>query len=116
MRPACIPQTIESIVPALVKYRRKRALSQEQLISELSDFLRVFADAANHVPRHRRNRLFIRFVDVLGPKDFLAPVCGLLVDKVALKFVKTQDATLLALPLALSGHFSADIQLAVSSA
>ena len=71
-------------------------------------------DAVNHVPRHRRKRLFSHFVEILGPADFLAPVCGLLVEKAALKYVKMQDTDLLVFPLALSGSFAADIQLLVS--
>lgn len=49
-------QTIERVVPALVRYRRKRAPSRDQVIADLDDFLRVFVDAANHVPRHRRSK------------------------------------------------------------
>lgn len=63
---------------------------------------------------HRPSRsLFTHFVEVLGPRDFLAPTCSLLVDKVALKLIKTQDMSLLALPLELFAHFAADIQISV---
>lgn len=51
-----VDKTIDSIVPALVRDRSKRALTREHLLIEMNDFMRVFADAANHVPRHRRNR------------------------------------------------------------
>lgn len=37
-----------------------------------------------------------------------------MVDKVALKYVKTRDASLLALPLGVYQHFAGDLQLIVS--
>lgn len=83
-------------------------------MTELLDFIQVFADAASHVPRHRRNHLFVRFIEVLGPKDFLAPVCSLLVDKVAVKFVKSHDTSLIALPTAVMHAFPVEIQISVS--
>lgn len=58
--------------------------------------------------------LFIRFVDILGPEDFLAPVCTLMVDKAALKYAKTRDAALISLPLGVYQHFSGTLQLNVS--
>ncbi|KAJ6619037.1 hypothetical protein B0H10DRAFT_1194701 [Mycena sp. CBHHK59/15] len=52
------------------------------------DFLRVFTDAANHIPRHRRTSFFGHLADVLGPTDFLPPLCMLLVEKMANRIVR----------------------------
>ncbi|KAG1852147.1 hypothetical protein DFJ58DRAFT_791745 [Suillus subalutaceus] len=60
-----VQNTIENIVPVMV------------------EFLRIFTDASNHIPRHRRQNFFIHLADVLGPQEFLAPVCMSLVDRVA---------------------------------
>ena len=80
-------------------------------------FLRIFTDAANHIPRHRRTHFFAHLADVLGPSDFLSPVCLLLVDKVSSKVVRQSSADVvatLALPLATLGRHSADVQFSVS--
>lgn len=92
----------------------------------LKKLLRVFTDAATHVPRHRRIksvlrsnlwsclthncicRLFVRFVETLGALDFLSAVSMLLVDKA----VKAVDPT--SLPLSLFESFSVGTQLLVS--
>lgn len=50
---------------------------------------------------------------MLGPQTFLASLCSLLVDKVALRFAKTGDEILLNLPLAVAMHFPASLQLLV---
>lgn len=98
-------------------------------VLDLRDLLRVFTDAAAHVPRHRRIksvsslhlcirldsltrieiclRLFVRFVETLGAREFLSAVTMLLLDKNL-----ANDAT--ALPLAVVESFPVDIQLAVS--
>ena len=79
-------------------------------------FLRIFTDAANHIPRHRRTHFFAHLVDVLGPSDFLAPVCLLLVDKSSSKVVRqvASDAlTTLSLPLATLARHSPEQQLSV---
>lgn len=101
-----VDQTLDSIVPALVKAMQKSARGRDKLLRELNDLLRAFTDAASHVPRHRRINLFVRLVETLGPKDFLSAVVMLLVDKAG---KATYEAV--ALPLALAEHFSVDIQL-----
>jgi U3 small nucleolar RNA-associated protein 10 len=54
-----------------------------ELWTKSKDFLHVFTDAVNHIPRHRRTKFFTHLVAVLGTDDFLAPVSMLLVEKVA---------------------------------
>lgn len=40
----------------------------------------MFVGARNHIPRHRRTRLFVRLIEVLGPYHFLGAIMMLLVD------------------------------------
>ncbi|GAA6009387.1 snoRNA-binding rRNA-processing protein UTP10 [Rhodotorula paludigena] len=101
-----VDQTLDNIVPALVKAMQRTAGGREGLLSELKDLLRAFTDAAAHVPRHRRINLFTRLVETLGAKDFLSAVAMLLVDKAG----KSSDAG--SLPLSLVEHFSVEVQLA----
>jgi U3 small nucleolar RNA-associated protein 10 len=97
--------------------------------------LRVFTDATNHVPRHRRiasvstffcfifhltylDRFYIHLVDVLGPEEFLTIVCMLIVAKADKRLVRLEGRDLraaLTLPLNLLHHYSSDIQLPVST-
>jgi U3 small nucleolar RNA-associated protein 10 len=99
-----VDQTLDSIVPALVKAMQKSASGREGLLAELKDLLRAFTDAAAHVPRHRRINLFVRLVETLGAKEFLSAVSMLLVDKAG----KVDES---ALPLVLFEHFDVDVQL-----
>ncbi|GAA5990412.1 hypothetical protein JCM10908_007359 [Rhodotorula pacifica] len=102
-----VDQTLDSIIPALVKATQKTARGRDALLKELKDLLRSFADAATHVPRHRRINLFVRLVETLGAKDFLSAILMLLIDKAG---KATFEAV--ALPLALVEHFAVDVQLA----
>ncbi|BGP19830.1 hypothetical protein JCM10213_003139 [Rhodosporidiobolus nylandii] len=100
-----VDQTLDNIVPALVKAMQKSAHGRNGLLNELKDLLRAFTDAAAHVPRHRRINLFVRLVETLGAKEFLSAVAMLLVDKAG----KIDES---ALPLALTEHFGVEVQLA----
>jgi U3 small nucleolar RNA-associated protein 10 len=102
------------------------------LWSGSKDFLRVFTDAANHIPRHRRTRFveasrlsienlrgysfFTHLVDVLGPEDFLPPICMLLVEKIANRVVRQSSEEVqnsLALPSSVLDHNSSILQIRV---
>ncbi|KAJ7222324.1 hypothetical protein GGX14DRAFT_663256 [Mycena pura] len=78
-----VQKTIDSIVPVMVSSLKSMHSARLDLYIASRDFLRVFTDASNHIPRHRRTSFFGHLVDVLGPVDFLAPLCMLLVEKVA---------------------------------
>jgi hypothetical protein len=83
----------------------------------MRDTLRVFTDAAAHIPRHRRTRIFVHLISILGPHDFLAEVSMLLVDRVASKVKKARGLPaddVLALPLTVFENFEARYQLLVS--
>ncbi|KAK4702660.1 U3 small nucleolar RNA-associated protein 10, partial [Phenoliferia sp. Uapishka_3] len=119
-----VEQTLESILPSLVKAMKKSTANRDTLVSgklpfidlfrfspyavhlaDLKDLLRVFTDAASHVPRHRRLKLFVRFVETLGSKEFLSAVSMLLLESAS----PSADAT--ELPLSVFENFSVDVQL-----
>ncbi|KAF8630264.1 hypothetical protein AX17_005450 [Amanita inopinata Kibby_2008] len=109
-----VQQTIESIVPVMVSSLKQSHINKIDLYIASRDFLRVFTDAANHIPRHRRNNFFSHLVDVLGPSEFLAPVCMLIVEKVANRVVRQsfEDAkATLALPISIIQHSPNSLQL-----
>ncbi|KAM6493306.1 hypothetical protein JOM56_011440 [Amanita muscaria] len=109
-----VQQTIESIVPFMVTSLKKSHAEKLDLYIASRDFLRIFTDAANYIPRHRRNHFFFHLVDILGPADFLAPVIMLVVAKLANRVVRqtSEEAqATLALPIALLQHFSPSLQI-----
>ncbi|KIP06398.1 hypothetical protein PHLGIDRAFT_128310 [Phlebiopsis gigantea 11061_1 CR5-6] len=109
-----VQKTIDGIVPVMVN--SLKSLHTDKLVLQIASrsFLRIFTDAANHIPRHRRTHFFAHLIEVLGPSDFLAPVCLLLVDKVSSKVVRQSPSdavATLSLPLATLQRHSADLQL-----
>ncbi|PCH43122.1 hypothetical protein WOLCODRAFT_121527 [Wolfiporia cocos MD-104 SS10] len=111
-----VQKTVENIVPVMVTSLKTAHTTQLALYGAAREFLRIFTDASNHIPRHRRAKFFSHLVDVLGPDDFLAPICMLLVDKVSNRIVRqdAQDAEAsLSLVLATLQHYSIERQLKV---
>ncbi|WFC96035.1 snoRNA-binding rRNA-processing protein utp10 [Malassezia brasiliensis] len=102
---AVVDQTLRSIVPAFVNAVRPQVVNAQDtrlaLWLETRALLRIFSEAASHIPRHRRLVFFRRLVEVLGADDFLAPVAMLLTDRVAHRVDRTPGsaASLLQLPL-----------------
>lgn len=111
-----VQKTIDSIIPLIVSSLKEKHSTRESLLIASKEFLRVFTDATNHVPRHRRTQFFIHLVDVLGPEEFLSIVCMLIVAKADKRVVRLQGRELraaLALPLSLLQHYPSNIQLPV---
>lgn len=104
---AVVEQTLRSIIPSFVSAVRPKVVNDRDarlaLWHETRSLLRIFSDAATHIPRHRRHVFFRLLVDVLGADDFLAPVCMLLADRVVHRVSRTpsHSAALLELPLGL---------------
>jgi U3 small nucleolar RNA-associated protein 10 len=108
---------------------RNQASTKLDLYISSRDFLRVFADAASRIPRHRQTRyvttlqvvtcpytwssFFTHLVDVLGPSDFLAPICMLLVQKNASRAIRKNADEALALPLSVLQHYEPSIRISV---
>ncbi|KAI0052438.1 hypothetical protein FA95DRAFT_1483564 [Auriscalpium vulgare] len=111
-----IQKTIDNIVPVMTSSLKDQHTERFHLQLASRDFLRVFTDAANHVPRHRRTPFFVHLIDVLGPDDFLAIVSILILGKAANRITKQSGEdlrTTLSLPLSLVQHYPARIQVPV---
>ncbi|KAI9451428.1 hypothetical protein BJY52DRAFT_1297951 [Lactarius psammicola] len=111
-----VQKTIDGVIPLIVSSLKEKHSTRESLLMASNEFLRVFTDATNHVPRHRRTQFFIHLVDVLGPEEFLSIVCMLIVAKADKRVVRLQGRDLraaLALPLSLLQHYPSIIQLPV---
>ncbi|KAJ1018800.1 hypothetical protein NDA16_004605 [Ustilago loliicola] len=114
-----VEKVLQSIVPALVRSLKASHVAKESkfaLLCEARAFVRIFTDAAAHVPRHRRQMFFRLLVDILGADDFAAAVAMLLVDRSAHKIVKQprSDAEqTLQLPLAVVSPHGAMVQVRV---
>ncbi|KAG1775600.1 hypothetical protein EV702DRAFT_421745 [Suillus placidus] len=111
-----VQNTIENIVPVMVSSLKSRHPPGLELYIGAREFLRIFTDASNHIPRHRRQNFFIHLADVLGPQEFLAPVCMSLVDKVANRVSRQHEdeaSTSLGLPISLLRHFPRELHLHV---
>ncbi|PIL25975.1 hypothetical protein GSI_11729 [Ganoderma sinense ZZ0214-1] len=109
-----VQKTIDSIVPVMVASLKAQHGSGMDLYHASKEFLRVFTNAANHVPRHRRVNFFSHLVDALGPADFLAPTAMLLIDRVSNRVMRqsaTESSGSLFLPLTVHERYPADLQL-----
>ncbi|KAF8125619.1 hypothetical protein EV363DRAFT_1225659 [Boletus edulis] len=111
-----VQHTIDNIVPVMVSSLKTKHLDGFDLYVGARDFLRIFTDASNHIPRHRRQNFFVHLTGVLGARTFLAPVCMLLVDKVtnrASRQTPEEAQNTLILPSSLLRHFDRSLQLFV---
>jgi len=73
-----IDQTIEEVIPPLVQSLRAQ---NRDVVSGASELLQSFTAAFEHIPSHRRLRLFKALVTKLGPEDFLFAVLAILAEK-----------------------------------
>jgi U3 small nucleolar RNA-associated protein 10 len=101
-----IDQTVSRVVPPLVASLRKK---NQDLVTGAAELLLSFTAAFEHIPLHRRLRLFSHLVNALGPQDFLPAITAMLFDKYPTdKRVPTFCAELM-------GSFSPDVQLIAAS-
>ncbi|KAG9713000.1 hypothetical protein KCU75_g24604, partial [Aureobasidium melanogenum] len=101
-----IDQTVSRVVPPLVASLRKK---NQDLVTGAAELLLSFTAAFEHIPLHRRLRLFSHLVNALGPQDFLPAITAMLFDKYPTdKRVPTFSAELM-------GSFSPEIQLIAAS-
>jgi U3 small nucleolar RNA-associated protein 10 len=73
-----IDQTVSRVIPPLVGSLRKRS---RDVVSGVSDLLLSFTAAFEHIPLHRRLKLFELLVNALGPQDCLFAVIVLIIDR-----------------------------------
>jgi len=126
-------QTIDSIIPVMVTSLKTTHSDRLLLNIAAKDLLGIFADAANHVPRHRCTK-FVPFSVVemfslmlvfsffahlaygLGPQDFLAPLLMLLTQKPASRIVRQSAEEVknsLSLHLSVLQHYPMSLQIFV---
>lgn len=109
-----VQKTLDLIVPLMVSSLRSSNATGSELHIAAKTLLKTLTDASNHIPRHRRTMFFTHLIQALGPDEFLAPICLLLVDAHAKKVLRQTGEDLrntLSLPLAVLGHFQPGIKL-----
>ncbi|KAF9526013.1 hypothetical protein CPB83DRAFT_877003 [Crepidotus variabilis] len=109
-----VQKTIDGLVPVMVSSLKKDSPQPLDLYISAKDFLRVFTDAASHIPRHRRNKFFSHLINVLGSRDFLAPLCMLLLDKAANRIIRQSGEDFqhsLSVPAAVFQNAEPEVQL-----
>ena len=73
-----IDQTIDQVVPALIQSLRNQ---KRDIVSGTSELLLSFTAAFEHIPSHRRLRLFHALISKLGAQDFLFAVLAMLANR-----------------------------------
>lgn len=101
-----IDQTIDQVVPALVQSLRNQ---KRDIVAGTSELLLSFTAAFDHIPSHRRQRLFEALVTKLGAQDFLFAVLAMLANRHGL------DKNVSSLMIQLVSSLSSDVQLIVSA-
>ena len=76
-----IDQTIDQVVPALIQSLRNQ---KRDIVSGTSELLLSFTAAFEHIPSHRRLRLFHALITKLGTQDFLFAVLAMLANRYAM--------------------------------
>ncbi|KAJ9229994.1 U3 small nucleolar RNA-associated protein 10 [Paecilomyces variotii] len=76
-----IDQTIDQVVPALIQSLRNQ---KRDVVSGTSELLLSFTAAFEHIPSHRRLRLFQALITKLGTQDFLFAVLAMLANRYAM--------------------------------
>ncbi|PWY88349.1 U3 small nucleolar RNA-associated protein 10 [Aspergillus heteromorphus CBS 117.55] len=76
-----IDQTIDQVVPALIQSLRNQ---KRDVVSGTSELLLSFTAAFEHIPSHRRLRLFHALVNKLGTQEFLFAVLSMLANRYAM--------------------------------
>ena len=71
-------QTIDSVIPPLLRSLRKK---EADVLRGTSELLLSFVAAFEHMPLNRRLHLFKLLISKLGPQDFLPTVLTMLMDK-----------------------------------
>ncbi|KAF2787947.1 U3 small nucleolar RNA-associated protein 10 [Melanomma pulvis-pyrius CBS 109.77] len=73
-----VDQTISRVVPQLAASLRAR---HKNFLTGVADLLLSFTAAFEHIPQHRRLKLFSELAETLGPRDSLSAIIALLVDR-----------------------------------
>ncbi|TKA80877.1 hypothetical protein B0A49_00828 [Cryomyces minteri] len=73
-----IDQTITRVVPPLVESLRRK---NQDVVAGAAELLLSFTTSFEHIPPHRRLRLFSHLVTTLGPEESLFAVMAMLVER-----------------------------------
>ncbi|KAF2650637.1 U3 small nucleolar RNA-associated protein 10 [Lophiostoma macrostomum CBS 122681] len=73
-----VDQTISKVVPQLAASLRAK---HRDFLVGVADLLLSFTAAFEHIPNHRRHRLFFELAQTLGPEDSLSAITALLADR-----------------------------------
>jgi U3 small nucleolar RNA-associated protein 10 len=73
-----VDKTISRVVPQLAASLRSK---HRDFITGVSDLLLSFTAAFEHIPLHRRMKLFVELGRTLGPEDSLSAIVALLADR-----------------------------------
>jgi U3 small nucleolar RNA-associated protein 10 len=73
-----VDQTISRVVPQLAASLRAK---HKHFLTGVADLLLSFTAAFEHIPHHRRLKLFSELARTLGPEDSLSAIIALLVDR-----------------------------------
>ncbi|KAI5810289.1 hypothetical protein DFH27DRAFT_509326 [Peziza echinospora] len=78
-----IEQTVQRVIPPLVKslHQQSIASSKSGVVGGVAELVSSFVTAYQHIPAHRRLRLFVKLTDTLGGDEFLFVVLSMLVEK-----------------------------------
>ena len=76
-----VKQTMDSVIPCLIKSLNKGPKGKTNLLSGVSELLLSFAAAFEHIAVQRRLDLFVSLTDKVGPKEYLFALLIILVDK-----------------------------------
>ncbi|KAH9450688.1 hypothetical protein Pst134EB_018214 [Puccinia striiformis f. sp. tritici] len=97
-----VDKAIQALIPPMVKASSGTGSSRIELILNLRELLLMFVGARNHIPKHRRTRLFVRLIEVLGEYQFLGALLVLLIDA---NIDEANTASTFELPLAIWSSF-----------
>lgn len=108
---AVVEKTVESIVPVIVQSMREKATNELSVFIEARPLLRIFAEMAQRLPKHRTLPFYVHLVSCMGVADFLAPITMLLATS-GKKLKADSEASRLA--KSLIARFDPEIRLQVS--
>ncbi|OAX85330.1 hypothetical protein ACJ72_00295 [Emergomyces africanus] len=97
-----IDQTIDQVVPPLIQSLRNQ---KRDVVSGTSELLLSFTAAFEHIPSHRRLRLFEALITKLGAEDFLFAVLAMLANRYG------TDRDVLGLMTSLAANTRVELQL-----
>ncbi|KAL4908457.1 hypothetical protein BDW74DRAFT_100891 [Aspergillus multicolor] len=101
-----IDQTIDQVVPALIQSLRHQ---KRDVVSGTSELLLSFTAAFEHIPSHRRLRLFHALITKLGTEEFLFAVLAMLANRYSM------DKAILVLMTGLVSDATAPVELSTYS-